>query len=68
LDGITNSSIAGWDHVNDWFYQDSSGRVHSRFLFVGDDEIIAFNYGEGGSGGGGQGQTVEIIDNLDSFL
>jgi hypothetical protein len=31
---------------------DSSGRLHTPYIFVGDDEIVAFNYGEGGSGGG----------------
>ncbi len=34
--------------LTDWFYKDSSGRVHSRYSFVGDEEVAAFGAGESG--------------------
>ena len=51
LDGISDSSISTWNSayidLNDWFYKDSSGYVHSKYTFVGDEEVAAHRYGEG---------------------
>ena len=66
LDGITNSSITSWDHVNDWFYIDSSNNIHARFTFIGDSEISAFGLGQSSGGGGGQGSNILVINNLES--
>ena len=66
LDGITNSSITSWDHVNDWFYIDSSNNIHARFTFIGDSEISAFGLGQSSGGGSGQGSNILVINNLES--
>ena len=57
LDGITESSLNFWNlvssSVNDWLYWESStNTLHSRYPFVGDAEVAAYNNGsiiDGGS-------------------
>ena len=66
LDGISANKVKQWDSgytygvsaytdLNDWFYKDSNGIVHSRYNFVGDYEVSAYGSGnsQGGTSGGG---------------
>lgn len=60
LDGISSTKVSKWDNTStnfgDWFYKDSSGKVHSRYSFVGDSEISAH--------GSGEDESFTVIDNL----
>lgn len=61
----TNASVNSLEWLNDVFYLDSSNNLHTNKVFIGDDEISAFGLGNS-SGQGGSGQTVQVIDNLNS--
>ena len=67
IDGITSSKVSNWDaahtNLNDWFYKDTKGNIHSKYNFIGDGEVSA--HGEGDSSGSGSG-SVTIVDNLTS--
>ena len=67
IDGITSTKVTNWDathtNLNDWFYKDSKGNLHSKYNFIGDGEVSA--HGEGTSTGSGSG-SVTIVDNLTS--
>lgn len=60
---ITSTERTNWNsaytNLNDWFYKDSSGNIHSKYNFIGDSEISA--YGAGSSSG-----SATIYDGLDS--
>jgi hypothetical protein len=61
LDSITQNAIDRWESgytygvsaytdLNDWFYKDSSGNVHSRYNLIGDYAVSCYGTSTGGGG------------------
>ena len=61
---ITSNERTKWNdtntNFNDWFYKDSSGNIHSKYNFIGDNEISA--YGSGSTSGGSGNVDIDLSD------
>lgn len=70
LDGITDSSVNFWNlvssSVNDWLYWDNNtSTLHSRYSFVGDHEVAAY---DNGSPAGTDSYTQQHIDTSYNYI